>query len=115
MSRSKYNPCMKRNDLEFARSVAKLPYRNPFLPERVEIERRALGSDFQEFGLVWHADKAEQRNPNLTRINERLEPLVERWRSEVLGSLGRCDPEMRRLYPDLALYHLYNRYELGLR
>lgn len=115
MSRSKYNPCMKRNDLEFARAVAKLPYRNPFLPERVEVERRALGSEFQEFGLVWHADKAEQRNPNLTRINERLEPLVERWRSEVLGSLGRCDPEMRRLYPDLALYHLYNRYELGLR
>lgn len=106
---------MKPEDLEFARAVAALPYCNPFLPERVEIERRALGSRFQEFGTVWHIGKTQEHNPNLKRINERLEPLVEGWRSEILGSSERCDGEVRRLYASLALYHLYYRYEVELR
>ena len=114
-SRAKYNSGMVQKDLEFARAVAALPYCNPFLPERVEIERRALGAAFEEFGMVWHVDKAEQHNPNLVRIDERLEPLVERWRGEVVESPEGCAPELRRLYPDLALYHLYNRYEAELR
>ena len=32
---------------------------NPFLPERVELERQALGSAFVPAAAVWHADGTE--------------------------------------------------------
>jgi len=107
-------------DLELARAVAALVACNPFVPERVEIERQILGADFREFGTVWHIDKAAERNPNLELLNERLEPLVERWRQVVVGERegvggSGVDPEVRRLYPDVVVYHLYNRYEADLR
>ena len=37
----------------FLRAIANLGYCNPFLPERIEYEREALGPDFVEAEAVW--------------------------------------------------------------
>ena len=59
-------------------AVSRLGYANPFLPERVELERAVLGNEFIEGELVW-SYRAEHPEPraNVWRIVARLEPLVE--------------------------------------
>ncbi len=39
---------------EVLRALSALALCNPFLPERVENERRVLGHDFQPVTAVWH-------------------------------------------------------------
>ena len=41
------------HEREFLRIVSKLAYCNPFLPERVALEREALGTEFVEGEPVW--------------------------------------------------------------
>jgi len=58
--------------------VSRLGYANPFLPERVELERAVLGGEFMEGEAVW-SYRAEHPEPraNVWRIVGKLEPLVE--------------------------------------
>jgi hypothetical protein len=39
----------------FARAVGQLIAGNPFLPERLEAERAALGEAFDPAGTLWHS------------------------------------------------------------
>ena len=68
---------LSRNERAFLRAVSQLAYCNPFLPERVECERAALGSDFLEGEPVWSlpVDQPERPRANVWRIVERLDPL----------------------------------------
>lgn len=86
-------------------AVSDLSYSNPFLPERVEFERAALGSEFVEGEPVW-SYRVEQPGPreNVWRIYRKLEHLLE----EVRPSLG--SERDRVLYEDAVLYFLYTRY-----
>jgi hypothetical protein len=50
-------------------ALARLATGNPFLPERVEHERRALGRTFTPVAVVWHEGvDLEAANPNVERI-----------------------------------------------
>ena len=102
---------MTGSERAFAQAVSKLAYCNPFLPERIECEREALGPDFVAGGAVWHSrpDQAPE-NPNVAKINQRLEALAERLREKLLRR-ERARPGDLELYEDLVLYLLYNRYE----
>lgn len=91
-------------------AVSRLAYANPFLPERVELERAALGEEFVEGEPVW-SYRAEQPGPreNVWRLYRKLEPLLEEQRRK-LGE-GRA-PAARdlTLYEDAVLYYLYTRH-----
>src|SRR5262249_47187426 len=39
-------------DWRVAQAIAGIGHANPFLPERVELERRALGAQYKDFGPV---------------------------------------------------------------
>ena len=57
-----YTLCMEvfsRQDRHFLSSVAKLGYGNPFLRERVALEKAALGREFVPGGEVWSASVSE--------------------------------------------------------
>ena len=56
-------------DRRFAQAIADLGHCNPFLPERIEWERVALGEQFDENDSVWskHGDWERDR-PNITRL-----------------------------------------------
>ena len=49
-----------------AEALVRLGYFNPFLPERIDLEREVLGKDFVDPGEMWHkqADDVEER-PNI--------------------------------------------------
>ncbi len=102
---------MTGSERAFAQAISRLAYCNPFLPERIECEREALGPEFAAAGVVWHPrPDQEPENPNVAKINERVEALAERLREKLLQR-ERARPGEPELYEDLVLYLLYNRYE----
>src|SRR5258706_8295848 len=102
------------SERDFATAVAHLIYVNPFLAERIEWERQALGAEHLPFDQVWHSrgDPAGE-NPNEERIAARAAALAEVLR-ERLASGGRASAEELELYQDVVLYLLYYRYQARL-
>ena len=86
-----------------------LAYCNPFLEERVEYERAALGADFLEGEPVWSLPVGHPERPrsNVWKIVELLEPLMAKSRSKVRP--GMQAPDLL-LYEDAVLHLLYQRF-----
>ena len=59
----------------FASVMSRLSHCNPFLPERIECEREALGEQFVKVDIVWNvAADWEGNRPNIGRLRERAGP-----------------------------------------
>jgi len=94
-----------------AEAVSGLGFGNPFLPERIENEKRALGDDFVPGAAVWSLDASHLRDhPNVVEIQGRSELLAERCRQR-LASGQRPSRRDLTLYEGLVLYVLFYRYE----
>jgi hypothetical protein len=92
-----------------------LAYCNPFLPERIEFEREALGEEFASGDAVWNvASDWEGNRPNIQRLRERSESIVQRARHR-LTEEARVSPKELGLYEDLVVYALYYRVQATLR
>jgi hypothetical protein len=105
-------------DLNFARGAARLAFANPFLPERIEAERHALGDRFDSSPLVWTpegtADDAVVERPNLLTLRERSWEVAVRARRALERPVGDVSPEELALYEDLCLFALYCRVDRGM-
>lgn len=95
----------------FLNAVAKLAYANPFLPERTEYERAALGRDYVPGALVWSASitAPDRVSPNLARLRARLDPVIEKVRSRIAAHPD-AHPDELAIYEDSAHYLLFERY-----
>ena len=62
----------------FLKSVAKVSHANPFLAERIDLERKALGSEFDESHANWNllGDDPETHQINTRKIAERAYAMV---------------------------------------
>lgn len=102
-------PLFAPSDRPFCTTLAELAYCNPFLPRRTELERQALGSDFDDRYAQWNVERdvaAEQ--PNLARLLERTEQILQRVRTS--GRDWRtATAEERTTYEDLVLFAAYHR------
>ena len=69
----------------FLRAASRLAFCNPFLPERMEHERAALGAEFADDEPVWSfsVHEPERRRTNVWRIAARLEELCPRLRAKL--------------------------------
>jgi len=98
----------------FAQAVSHLAHCNPFLPERIEYEREALGHDFVPAGDVWHIrENAPDETPNIALLQRRVEAFVQ----DLHGRLGRgrtATAEELSLYRDLVTYAIYYRFQTDL-
>ena len=104
-------PFLKLEDRPLLEAVSKLAYANPFLPEMVNWERAALGSEFTQQETVWNfaVEDPERVHANSWRILERLERLL----PELRQALARGDhhtPKELSLYEDALLYRFYFAY-----
>ena len=96
----------------FLRAVADLGYCNPFLPERIEYERAALGPEFSEAKAVWslRVDDPSTANVNNTKLTERVAGLAQKLRDRLAGGVAATESDLV-LYEDAVLFLLYNRYQ----
>jgi len=99
---------VSQSERSFLQAVSQLAYCNPFLPERVDLERAALGDEFVAGEPVWSlpVDQPERPRANAWRIIAKLEPLAEQLR----GRLHQARSTDRALYQDAVLHLLYQRF-----
>ena len=97
-------------DRAFAEAVRRINSCNPFLPERIEAERIALGPDFEERGADWNTrPPSTQPEENHVKLTARCAEIVGRiglaWPCD--GKIGRDDAA---LYEALVEYWLFQIY-----
>lgn len=100
----------------FTEPLAELSYCNPFLHERIELERAALGDAFDEADAVWSKQNDWDRDrPNVAKLYERAERIASDVYERIVQRSGATTRELA-LYQDLISYVLYYRYqrELGV-
>jgi transcriptional regulator with AAA-type ATPase domain len=100
-----------RQDRHFLSSVAKLGYGNPFLRERVALEKAALGREFVPGGEVWSASVSDPdaESPNVTSIYKKLTALMEVL-PQRLAAASVVSEEELVAYEESVHYLLYERY-----
>jgi transcriptional regulator of aromatic amino acid metabolism len=92
-------------------AVADVAYCNPFLPERIAYERRALGQEFVEAAAQWNmrGDDPDTPHINPLRLAAQVEKLVGGLRERLVNGSATTPPELM-LYEDAVLYLLLYRY-----
>src|SRR4051812_24885248 len=100
-----------RAERVFLEAVSRLAYANPFLPERTEWERAALGADYVPGELVWSRNVQDLDRPreNVYRIASRLEAMMEGLQRRVASKTAASEADLV-LYEDAVLHLLYSRY-----
>jgi transcriptional regulator with AAA-type ATPase domain len=95
------------SDYRFAQALSRLVYCNPFLPERLNLQREALGAKLFPQPVVWHKLTELDNNPNLERLEKRARELAAGARQRLAEGAAASEPELL-LYEDLVLYLLYS-------
>jgi DNA-binding NtrC family response regulator len=98
------------SDRALAQAISTLAYCNPFLPERIEGERAALGDDFVAGGTLWDARGRPEPLANVHALERRAGALADRLAAR-LREGARPAPEELRLYEDVAVYAVFSRHE----
>lgn len=99
-------------DWRVAKAIAEIGYANPFLPERIELEKKALGKAFVYFQpfLQYRPDcSVSDMFPNATALRHRSERLLEKMREKLIAREPATERELE-VYENLAIYQLYARY-----
>lgn len=102
---------MQLDERAFAGAMTRIVTCNHFLPERIALEREALGSAFvDDSSAVWNLNTGSgARNPNIQRLAERTRAIVERLHQELKRG-GRLTADEREGYENLVYYHLYQHH-----
>lgn len=108
-------PFLHPADRAFLQPLRELTYCNPFLPERIALEREILGNAFTAAGADWNAHpESVAEHPNLTELFQRCADLIERL-SQSLARGTKPNAEDADLYEHLVLFKLYHNYVGPLR
>ena len=103
---------LSAKDRRTAEAIAGIGYCNPFLAERVELERKAMGSEFVDYRPVMHLRTGlgpDELFPNFRRLRELGEALAQKTRDRLYAGKPASEADLV-LYEDLVLYLLYGRY-----
>ena len=96
----------------FAEAAAGVAYCNPFLPERLEWEQKALGDDFTESDAIWHPQLRPQWVfPNVERLQEKSTRTADAVRARLEEGKRPSSTKELELYEDLVLFTLYHEFE----
>jgi transcriptional regulator of aromatic amino acid metabolism len=98
-------------DRRFLEIVAEINYVNPFLPKRIELEREALGPDFDESNANWNllGDDPEVIQVNTIKILDKAYRLAAILRGRLLKGKKAGEKELI-LYEDAALFVIYHTF-----
>jgi DNA-binding NtrC family response regulator len=103
---------LQPNDWDAAKALAAIPFVNPFLEERVKLERRAVGRRYGGVGPVLTlrpGRTGDEMYPGLPKLQERCEELYGKLREQL--DTGRdVTPSELEVYEGLALFLIYLRF-----
>jgi len=104
-------PLTKPSERAFARVLTRLVTCNHFLPERIALEREALGAAFvDDPSAAWNLNTdSGARNPNILRLTERTGAILGRLHPLLKGG-SRLAADEREGYESLVYYYLYQLY-----
>src|SRR5262249_23041929 len=99
------------HEFRFLKAVSGLAYCNPFLPERIEWERAALGREVVGHGPVWSASVAspDAVRANVALIHKKLDAMVEPLRERLSAASDLRGDELT-FYEESVHYLLYQRF-----
>ncbi len=103
---------LSANEWRVAEAIARIGYANPFLPERIELEKQALRKDFVHFQpfLQYRPDcPVADLFPNVRALCERCGQLLVKMRAKLIAQVPATERELE-VYENLVLYQLYERY-----
>lgn len=103
---------LNANEWRVAEAIARIGYVNPFLPERIELEKQALGKDFVSFQpfLQYRPDcSVSDMFPNVPLLRQRSEQLLVKMLAKLLAQEPATERELE-VYENLVLYQLYACY-----
>ena len=113
----KYRSVFSTSEARFAEVLCRLARTNPFVPERIELERQALGARFSEPAAFWVPDAGALElnttqfvRPNLKALGERAIEVANAARARLEAGARPNEHELG-LYQDLCLYVLFFRYD----
>jgi transcriptional regulator with AAA-type ATPase domain len=98
-------------DQRFLESVVRVSYANPFLAERIEYEREALGVEFDDSLADWNllGDDPETQQVNTRKLAGKAYEIVAHMQTQ-LKKGQRCSLKELKLYEDTVLFLLYYYY-----
>ncbi|MDP0501167.1 MAG: sigma 54-interacting transcriptional regulator [Verrucomicrobiota bacterium JB022] len=101
---------LSSEDRAFAEAISQLTYCDPFAPQRVELERQALGAEYTPPPRAWNLDPmAPREEANLQRMLERVREIEKQagpgYRD---GKGGKRD---RHCFEDMVVFELFHRYQ----
>lgn len=104
-------PIFDNRERRFLEAAANLGYCNPFLVERVELERAALGREFVDGGPIWSPSVSEPdlARPNIIRLHQKLPRAIEAAREKLRAGIDVTDQEVT-IYEECVHTMLYQRY-----
>lgn len=96
---------------QFLSAVSKLLYANPWLPEILNYEQEALGTEAVEEQALWSltVSDPDRVRENSWRIVRKLEPMVDSLRAKLSTGFSGSEGDLI-LYEDALLYLFYYRY-----
>jgi transcriptional regulator with AAA-type ATPase domain len=95
---------------EIAEAIGKLDFTNPFLPERIMLEKTALGADYRPPATGNIAAEKSRVRFNTNKLKERTIELLEKFRTRLLDkNLELADGDLR-VYENLVIYYLFEMY-----
>jgi len=103
---------LSTNEWRVAEAIAGIGYVNPFLPERIELEKQALGEEFTHFQpfLHYRSDcSVSDMFPNVPALRHRSEQLLAKMLAKLIAQEPATERELEA-YENLVLYQLYARY-----
>ncbi len=108
-------PLLNAVERRFLTAVSNLAYCNPFLPERTEWEKAALGADFVAREVVWSAnvEDPDQTSENVQKLYTRLGPALDLVRARLEQPADVADTDFA-VYQESVQYFLYERYHRRL-
>ena len=98
-------------ELQFLSIVSEINYVNPFLAKRIDLEREALGSEFDDSKADWnlYGDDPGYGQENTIKIIDRTYRII--LRMNALFHKGEQTSEKEKaLYEDAALFSVYHTY-----
>jgi DNA-binding NtrC family response regulator len=99
------------SDRHFLKSVASLAYANPFLPERIALQKAALGDEFEPYGPFWSASVTDPdvTPSNITAIYRKLNGRIENLHAQLMAAPVVREDEFA-IFEESVHYLLYERY-----